>query len=772
MRLPVPLYNAPRNALNRAPHGGFVHVDTPQGICFGSAPFRAPRGRRRAPAALINQRITAFYRLEAKGPALSRHLLTVPLSICLAFCLFGCPKVGSQPSPGVVAPTALSAPPAAPVPAPAQPSTTRETVVPVANETPAAIPEQTTAPVPPPAEPEPAPLQDPEDELSRRFVEAQSLFAEQKFQEARDALIQLTQEAPAFAKYAQARAQLALTHAQLNENQEAVQVASAVFENLAADMRHQIAPLFAPLAEENEQFAAAARFHAELVDMAETPQERADRLAVLTRIVETRLTANEIALIAQALPSQNAAWPLFQFKWALLQGHLGAHAMKRESLELLQREIPDNPFADAIRQEIESTAADAISVRPKTIGALLPLTGRYAAFGKTAQLGLELALRNSKISLVVKDTAGDPLRARQAVQELVEREGAIAIIGPVLSTEAPFAAIEAERMGIPLISLTANEDLPRFGDFIFRNMLTRGAQAKALADYAVGTLGYKSFAVLYPDFAYGSDLAHAFWDEIEQRGGQMHAAESYTVDQTTFRDQARKLVGRYYLDEREEFVKGKKEIDEMKASDFHKRKLREDLLKKLEPIIDFEALLIPDTYQRVSLVAPALAVEDIITNACDTRDLERIAETAGKKPEEIKTVLLLGTDAWNFPQIVERGGKFVQCAVFVDGFYANADFEATRTFVSEWENATQGKMPPLLLGAVSYDSARILRDIIERKKPMARAAMRSELLKTKDFPGACGPTGFDENGEVVRPLFLLTIDKEGIRELSSESQKE
>lgn len=606
--------------------------------------------------------------------------------------------------------------------------------------------------------------------LQRRFAEAQELFQARRFQEARDALALLTSQAPDFDKFAEARLQQALCHAALGERREAVRMAAAVFDQLPAAARRDAAPGLAPLAEETEQFAAAARFHAELLEAATSADERTARLSHLAQLAESRLTANEVALLAQVLPPQSAAWPLFQFKLALLQGHQGALAAKRESLALLQREVPENACADAVRQELAAAVAAPPALRPRTIGALLPLSGRYAAFGKTVKLGLELGLRGSrdKVELAVRDTAGDPLIARKAAAELVEQAGAIAIIGPVLSTEAPFAAIEAERLGVPLISLTANEELPRYGDFIFRNMLTRRAQAKALADYAVGTLGYKTFAVLYPEFAYGSELAHAFWDEIEARGGQMRAAESYTVDQTTFRTQARKLVGRYYLDEREEFVKGRKEIDALQVSDFRKRKLREDLLKKIEPIVDFEALLIPDTYQRVSLVAPALAVEDIITNACDTRDLERIAETAGKKPGAIKTVLLLGTDAWNFPEIVERGGKFVQCAVFVDGFYANADLDETRAFVSAWEEATQGKMPPLLLGAVSYDSARIVRDIIERAAPSSREAMRQELLKVRDFPGACGPTGFDANGELVRKLFLLTIDKDGIRELSAE----
>ena len=75
---------------------------------------------------------------------------------------------------------------------------------------------------------------------------------------------------------------------------------------------------------------------------------------------------------------------------------------------------------------------------------------------------------------------------------------------------------------------------------------------------------------------------------------------------------------------------------------------------------DFEAIFIPDEWRRVSLVAPALAVEDIVTNACDARDLERIRKTTGKK--NLKTVMLLGTNAWSsgkgpsgLPELIERG---------------------------------------------------------------------------------------------------------------------
>ena len=94
----------------------------------------------------------------------------------------------------------------------------------------------------------------------------------------------------------------------------------------------------------------------------------------------------------------------------------------------------------------------------------------------------------------------------------------------------------------------------------------------------------------------------------------------------------------------------------------------------LDPVIDFEAMLIPDSWQQVSLVAPALAVEDIITNACDKKDLERIQKTTGK--DKLKTVTLLGPSTWSSPkgtsgdpQLIERGGKYVLCSVYVEAFY-------------------------------------------------------------------------------------------------------
>jgi branched-chain amino acid transport system substrate-binding protein len=297
-------------------------------------------------------------------------------------------------------------------------------------------------------------------------------------------------------------------------------------------------------------------------------------------------------------------------------------------------------------------------------------------------------------------------------------------------------------------------------------MLTNSAQAKALADWALHVKGFKKFAMLYPNIPYGTELMNFFWDELDKSDAEVRGAESYDSDKTTFGPIVKQLVGRYYLENREDFYVRRKEIVDTVKDPYRQRKLLEDLRKKLVPLVDFEALFIPDSYKNIGLVAPALAVEDVITNACDKNDVERIARTQGRNPRDIKTVQLLGGNQWNFSELIERGGKFVQCAVFVDGFFAGSDRKETQDFVAQFKKANGRE--PILLEAEGYDTAKILRSIIESQQPSTRAALREALLKVKDFPGATGQTTVTPKREFDKPLFLLTIDRDQIRELDAE----
>src|SRR5262249_57777901 len=88
-----------------------------------------------------------------------------------------------------------------------------------------------------------------------------------------------------------------------------------------------------------------------------------------------------------------------------------------------------------------------------------------------------------------------------------------------ISEESKRAALVADELQVPILTLTRAGKITDFGPNVFRNMLTDAAQADALAQYATKVLGYKSFAVLYPNVPYGVDLANQFWDRVVENGG-------------------------------------------------------------------------------------------------------------------------------------------------------------------------------------------------------------------------------------------------------------
>ncbi len=487
-------------------------------------------------------------------------------------------------------------------------------------------------------------------------------------------------------------------------------------------------------------------------------------------LVEGRADFLDIAKVADGLSPQNPAWPIITFKLARIYNHLRDWNNLEQTLNRFLAEAPQHPFAPQAR-ELLARATRRVEVRPDVVGVLLPMSGRYKPFGDAVLKGMQLALAGSRVELVVKDTQGEAAAAGAAVEQLAFDEGAIAAVGPLLSDDAKRAALVAEELQLPILTLTRTEGITEIGPHVFRNMLTNSAQARALADYAMGQKGMKSFALLYPNIPYGVELANGFWDEVVERGGQIRGAESYGHDQTTFTTEAKKLVGRYYLEDRLDYVEGVREATEGAQDAFRRRKALEKLKGNLPPIIDFEAILIPDDWRRVSLVAPALAVEDIVTNACDPRELERIRKTTGR--EDLKTVTLLGTNQWSspkgrsgLPELLERGGKFVTCSVFVDGFFVDSERPGTRRFVAAFRKANDGRDPGLL-EAVGYDAGLMLRQVIEKQRPTSRAALRDALAGLKDFEGATGRTSFDDKREAQKPLFLIGIDSKGVTELEA-----
>jgi len=383
---------------------------------------------------------------------------------------------------------------------------------------------------------------------------------------------------------------------------------------------------------------------------------------------------------------------------------------------------------------IEEIAGKTVYSR-YTIGCLLPLSGKYEKIGNRAMKGIELALSqfnsnasNPSIHLVVKDTGGNADKAILAVHDL-QNDQVAATIGPIITAEA--VATEAQHSGIPMITITQKENITEISDNIFRNFITPEMQVKAVVSYAAEVLEVKNFAVLYPEEKYGTHFMNLFWDEVLQYGGKVVGSEAYNPSHTDFKDPIKKLVGLYYevpedLKEKpdDEDIANEKPIDEEEEP---------------QPIVDFEAIFIPDAPKKVGLIIPQLAFHDI------------------------DDVYLLGTNLWHSNKLVEMTKEYIQRAIIPDGFFPQSTSARVREFVEKFEN-TYGQKPGFI-EAIAYDTSMILFQILGKPDIRSRNAIKNALLRLKDFQGVTGLTSFNDKGDVKKELSLLRIKGDKFVEL-------
>ena len=459
------------------------------------------------------------------------------------------------------------------------------------------------------------------------------------------------------------------------------------------------------------------------------------------------------------------------------------------------RRYPTSRFATAAK-DLVARLATVVQVDSRAVGVILPLSGEYAAYGKRALVALKLAFNlpvgdseepeldpatgdvvdRSKakaqagtinvpggIKLVVKDSAGKGEVATAAVKDLVEKHHVMAILGDILVDTSLPIALACEDYGVPLLSLSRRDGVPEAGPWSFRLALTPKKQAYALVEYAVDGLKLKRFGIMYPKHAFGIELMGHFWDALDARQAEITAIESYAHDQTTFTTEARSLVGRGLGGGGGEVASCRSAASGI-SNDYRRKKALEGCNDRTRPLIDFEALFIPDSYKTVGFVVPALVAEDMLmtTSKFAVDSYKKATGNAG-----VRSVQLLGASTWNDPDVAVRLGRQVDGAVFVDGFDMGDQTPLVQRFVDGFNRGARSR--PSLLEAQTYDAARIIGALLEGntvtspdKKPTTRAEMRAALDAVEGFVGVTGTIGFDAEGDSVTPVRFFRIEREKV----------
>src|SRR5262252_3347439 len=179
-----------------------------------------------------------------------------------------------------------------------------------------------------------------------------------------------------------------------------------------------------------------------------------------------------------------------------------------------------------------SWRALAQSSEPLRVGFLTVKTGPLAAGGAQQEEGAAVFLKERngiiagrKIELITKDTAGNPALAKTKTQELVERDKAAVMIGPLATNEALAMDGYVRETKVPLITTTsaATVDLKAHAPnpWVLHAFGTAPQVTYALGDYAAKTLGYKRIAIVAEDFTYGYEGAGGFQLAFEAAGGKI-----------------------------------------------------------------------------------------------------------------------------------------------------------------------------------------------------------------------------------------------------------
>jgi branched-chain amino acid transport system substrate-binding protein len=170
--------------------------------------------------------------------------------------------------------------------------------------------------------------------------------------------------------------------------------------------------------------------------------------------------------------------------------------------------------------------------KPFKIGTLQPLSGAGAAGGKTALVGVQMAvdrinksggINGRPIELVVGDYESKPDVGRRKAEKLVEEDKIDAHVGGFLSNVC-LACMpvweEYKIVNMVGVCLDTTMTTTKCSRYTFRPFDYAPAQAVAFAPYLVEKLG-KRWHIAYADYAWGQSTKDAYAEQIKKLGGSV-----------------------------------------------------------------------------------------------------------------------------------------------------------------------------------------------------------------------------------------------------------
>ncbi len=368
------------------------------------------------------------------------------------------------------------------------------------------------------------------------------------------------------------------------------------------------------------------------------------------------------------------------------------------------------------------------------IGVLLPLsTPSLRNLVNQTLNGLEQAMQDlakdgKKWTLVIRDTSLPKYRHRLSreakkekiarhmhslVQQLVEGEGVLAIVGPLRRDFTKALATSAQEYHVPIISFSLTENIGKDSDFLFRFQSKQTLQAETMVNYAFDYLHAKRFVLFSPSDEQSMAVTKAFGKQVEARGGTIVGVAYINPKDRDFQNYFASFTGGY------------------RRVGWQEKKELLYLRERVKPIVDFDAIFIPVSARTTYSL---IAFRNLFN--ADNTWLLGTSKLNTKRTQTFKNhVKLRFIDTFPYSAI----------PVYLHDFYT--DYWKKYSFSAEQSEPTSYTI-------YAYESLKILNRLYQ-DGATTPSELKEALLNLKNMPVLTGSASYIGNGEIMTSVHVL-----------------
>lgn len=185
------------------------------------------------------------------------------------------------------------------------------------------------------------------------------------------------------------------------------------------------------------------------------------------------------------------------------------------------------------------------------IGALVPLTGSSANYGKSLKQGIDIAvdevnkeggINGKKLEVIYEDSQGDAKVGVSGFNKLATVDKAPVVIGSISSVILAVQPVADEKNVVLINSSAISPKICEKADnFLFSIMVNGATEAKFMANEIAKRHTSEPIAVLFSNNSSGVDTKDNFVKQLESTGGKVALAEGYELNTTDFKPQLTKI---------------------------------------------------------------------------------------------------------------------------------------------------------------------------------------------------------------------------------------